>query len=192
MLRHARKLAGFAALATVALTVPMSASPAEAASGWNSLSRFTIRSAATGKCLEVADWSTARGAAIRQWDCHGGANQKWTYVPVNGRTWDVQIRNVNSGMCIDIPYASNANGVGLMQYPCKTGVTSTADQNQFFHRAQAYGSQRSEVRLETWTSGFYKAIDIPGWNTANGVRAIQYDVNGGANQIFYDGGQGWN
>jgi streptogrisin C len=29
------------------------------------------------KCVDVMDWSTADGARLITWDCHGGANQKW-------------------------------------------------------------------------------------------------------------------
>jgi len=29
------------------------------------------------KCVDVSGWSTADGARLITWDCHGGANQKW-------------------------------------------------------------------------------------------------------------------
>ncbi|WP_435864360.1 RICIN domain-containing protein [Streptomyces sparsogenes] len=37
--------------------------------------RLTSRS--SGKCLDVADESTADKAVIVQWSCTGGANQQW-------------------------------------------------------------------------------------------------------------------
>ncbi len=32
----------------------------------------------SGLCLEVGGWGTANGSPVTLWDCHGGANQKWT------------------------------------------------------------------------------------------------------------------
>ena len=31
----------------------------------------------SNKCVDVSGWSSANGARLIQWDCHGGANQKW-------------------------------------------------------------------------------------------------------------------
>ncbi|WP_345516454.1 RICIN domain-containing protein [Phytohabitans houttuyneae] len=33
----------------------------------------------SGRCLDV--WSTANGAQIQLYDCHGGANQRFNLVP---------------------------------------------------------------------------------------------------------------
>lgn len=38
---------------------------------------YQLKFAATGKCIDVRDVSTADGARIQQWDCHGGDNQVW-------------------------------------------------------------------------------------------------------------------
>ncbi len=37
----------------------------------------TIRAAHNGKCLDVANASTANLGNVHQWGCHGGNNQKW-------------------------------------------------------------------------------------------------------------------
>ena len=42
--------------------------------------RFVARH--SGKCLDVAGWSTDDGTGIIQWQCHGGANQTWLLRPV--------------------------------------------------------------------------------------------------------------
>ena len=31
----------------------------------------------SNKCVDVKDWSSANGARLIQWECTGGANQKW-------------------------------------------------------------------------------------------------------------------
>lgn len=40
---------------------------------------YEIRLADSGKCLDVKDSSTASGAKVQQWSCHGGPNQSWTF-----------------------------------------------------------------------------------------------------------------
>ena len=50
-------------------------------------------------CLDVpeADMNDRR---LQMWDCHGGNNQKWRNVPVEGSPDLIQILNVNSGKCL--------------------------------------------------------------------------------------------
>jgi hypothetical protein len=31
----------------------------------------------SNKCVDVKDWNPNNHAVLVQWDCHGGANQKW-------------------------------------------------------------------------------------------------------------------
>ncbi|MFE1907630.1 RICIN domain-containing protein [Streptomyces gardneri] len=50
----------------------------------------------SGKCLEVADWSTTNGAAVCQWTCTGGANQQWEQIPSN-YSGEYYYRNIHSG-----------------------------------------------------------------------------------------------
>lgn len=48
---------------------------------------YKIVSAATGKALDVPNFSTADGTLIDQWGDNGGANQHWQLVDVgNGLT----------------------------------------------------------------------------------------------------------
>lgn len=45
---------------------------------WALNSNGTIRNAQTGLCLDVNGASTAGGSAVIVWNCHDGANQRWT------------------------------------------------------------------------------------------------------------------
>jgi hypothetical protein len=82
----------------------------------------TIRSSVSGKCLDVVGQSKANGAAVQEYDCWGGANQKWTF-PSDGT-----IRSVNSGKCLTVPDANTANGTALMQWDCGWGARQTWSQ----------------------------------------------------------------
>jgi hypothetical protein len=55
----------------------------------------------TGKCVDVPDSSHATGARIQEWDCHGGANQRWTGIYQVDGSFLLQSKNTPS-MCITV------------------------------------------------------------------------------------------
>jgi hypothetical protein len=69
---------------------------------------------ATGKCLEVSDWSTADGADVRTWSCHGGANQRWRFEPLADGT--TRIVNQGSNKLLDVHACGTADGTDIRQY----------------------------------------------------------------------------
>jgi hypothetical protein len=73
----------------------------------------------SGKCLDVADWSTTNNAWVNQFDCHGQANQHWYFWAVPGSNPPAYlVINDWSGHCLDIPDGSSNPGVRLQQYSC--------------------------------------------------------------------------
>ncbi|MEU9048230.1 MULTISPECIES: RICIN domain-containing protein [unclassified Kitasatospora] len=77
--RHRTHAALLALAAALAIALPVAApGTAHAEQIPRYTPAFEPRNQATGKCLEVADWRTDDGAPVRQWTCHGGANQAWT------------------------------------------------------------------------------------------------------------------
>ncbi|MFO0605376.1 MAG: M12 family metallopeptidase [Polyangiales bacterium] len=77
----------------------------------------TLRNARTGKCMDVADWGRTDGAAVNQFTCHGGANQRWYFWTVPG-TSRVLVINDNSGHCLDIPWGTTNGNELLQQFSC--------------------------------------------------------------------------
>jgi alpha-D-ribose 1-methylphosphonate 5-triphosphate synthase subunit PhnL len=75
-----------------------------------------LKASHSGKCLDVANASTKNGESIMQFDCHGGDNQRVTYVPASG-----QIKFKHSGKCLDVATASNKNGEIVQQWDCHNG-----------------------------------------------------------------------
>ena len=69
---------------------------------------------ATGKCLEVSDWSTADSADVRTWTCHGGANQRWRIEPLADGT--TRIVNQGSDKPLDVAGCGTADGANVQQY----------------------------------------------------------------------------
>ena len=74
-----------------------------------------LKSAASGRCLDVNGQSTTPGVQLQIWDCNGGANQQWN---LNG---DGTITGVQSGLCLDVSGAGTANGTLVQLWSCTGG-----------------------------------------------------------------------
>ncbi|MGW0826944.1 RICIN domain-containing protein [Streptomyces sp. NPDC002845] len=61
----------------------------------------------SGKVADVAAAGTANGTDVLQWTWHGGANQKWTFVPTGDGYY--KIRSVSSGKLLEVAGLSRAN-----------------------------------------------------------------------------------
>ncbi|MFF3608141.1 RICIN domain-containing protein [Streptomyces sp. NPDC002463] len=168
---HARRL--LLALAAV-FGVLLTAAPAQADGGHVSDFTYEIRPNHTsGMCLEVADWSLANGAAVRQWPCTGGANQQWRrfYEP-NSSTGPYWYVNVNSGMCLEIGGWATYNGATANQWDCHWGANQTWYGND--------GRIRTPVEYVQ-----NKCLEIADWRVDAGAPARLWDCTGGANQSYY-------
>ena len=78
-------------------------------------STYAVKSAATGRCLDVQAASYDRGAPVNNYSCHGGDNQRWYwwYMPYYGK---YLVINQRSGMCLD--YDRLLAGTRVIQRPC--------------------------------------------------------------------------
>lgn len=129
--------------------------------------RGAVQSQASGKCLDLARGSKAEGAAIIQYDCHGGGNQKWSLEGDAGGQFHLVSRL--SQKCLG-PAQAAANGVPVAQSTC----WPSADQLWSFHDVAGVHA------LQNVASGL--CLDVPGGSTANGVRLILWSCNDGQNQ----------
>ncbi|HEX8347858.1 MAG TPA: RICIN domain-containing protein [Actinoplanes sp.] len=78
---------------------------------------FEITNTVTGRCLEIAGWSTADGAAAVTFGCHHGTNQRW-WVTRRGDGY-YEIRNESGGRCLDA--RTTRDWIGLYQWGCHGG-----------------------------------------------------------------------
>ncbi|MGY0231325.1 RICIN domain-containing protein [Longispora urticae] len=84
----------------------------------------------SGKCLDLANWSTADGGTVQQWACSGGANQQWKvqYHSANPNgTTNYMIKNVNSGKCLN----HSNSGTALYQLTCNSASTQQVWKEHF-------------------------------------------------------------
>jgi hypothetical protein len=123
----------------------------------------------SGKCADVVSQSTADGAEIAQFGCHGGANQRWQLRDVGGGY--VQLVAQHSGRCLDVSGGSTANGARVLQWACHSGT------NQQW-QLQAAGD--GYVRLVARHSG--GCLDVSGSSTADGARLQHWACHAGTNQ----------
>ena len=126
---------------------------------------YEIRSAVSGKNLEVYGVSTQGGAKITQWDATGGNNQKWKLENQSGGT--IRLTNVNSGLVLDY----NASTNSYEQWDWHGGS------NQ---RWQISKSQAGNYYIRNMSNNH--AMDVLYGNTGNGQYVVDYEYNGGINQ----------
>jgi hypothetical protein len=130
--------------------------------------------AGSGWCLDVAGPSTANGAIVQQYGCHGGDNQLW-YLDRNYTDGAWRIRNRYSGKCLAPWDGGSYNGAQMVQWTCDAN-----DPNERW----AISKRGNKVMLSHLASHRFLDLDnsggMPGYN-----KKIQvWDYNAGANQLF--------
>ncbi len=123
----------------------------------------------SGKCVDVVSASSADGAEIIQWDCHGGTNQQWEARSTGDG--HVQLVSRHSAKCLDVSGASTANGARVILWSCNGG---TNQQWQLRDNGGGY------VQIVARHSG--RCLDVIGSSTANGTRLQQYGCQSTAAQ----------
>lgn len=130
--------------------------------GWikppSSASGGQVRSAITGKCLDVNGGSSANGTPADIWTCNGSAAQTWSAHS------DGTLRAL--GKCLDVTARGTANGTKIELWDCNGG---TNQQWQVYN-----GGYRNPA------SG--RCLDDPNLSTADGTQLVLWDCNGGSNQ----------
>ncbi|MEU7871869.1 ricin-type beta-trefoil lectin domain protein [Dactylosporangium sp. NPDC049140] len=164
-----------------------------------------------GRCLDVADASTAGGAKLQLWDCHGGANQQWRTTP--GGT----LVNVGSGRCLDSPSGNTANGTRLQIWDCNGSgaqafpynggasnivgpagrcVDVAGDDTGGDGAAVLLWDCQDAARDQNWKwtgsalTTLGKCLDVAGGGTGNGTVLQLHDCTGNPAQVWVDGGNG--
>jgi Ricin-type beta-trefoil lectin domain-like len=133
--------------------------------GW-----VNIISKSSGKCLDVQGGFQSDGAAVWQWTCWEGDNQKFWLTPVAG---GYQITVKHSGLQMDVWGGPNAtyDGAPLAQYPY---WGSTNETFQVHPTADGY------YTLNPVNSG--KCLDVQGGFQSDGAAVWQWTCWGGDNQ----------
>ena len=121
----------------------------------------------SGRCLDVLGESREPGAGLIIYDCHGRANQRFSY-PAAGETGEIRVyAGEGTPLCVDAWGAGTENGTRLVVWTCHGGA------NQQWTRT-ADGAFRGAQ------SG--RCVDVLGARTENLTDVWLWDCFGGANQ----------
>ncbi|SET60164.1 Thaumatin family protein [Stigmatella erecta] len=133
---------------------------------------YVIRSAMTGKCIDIAASGTADGTKVQQWDCNGTNAQKFRISPTSGGYW--KIINVNSGKGLDVKDGSTALNAEIHQW---SYVGANNQQFKFVDR----GSSRFSIHARHTDM----VVDLYWGKPDNGTGYVQYPFTAGQNnQLF--------
>ncbi len=123
------------------------------------------------KCVSVDGASSQNGAAMVQWDCVNGSNQKWKLTATSAGYYTVSAEN--SGKCMSVDGASVQNGARVIQWDC---VNGTNQEWKLVQKDSGYFS------IESRNGG--KCLSVAGASTQNGAALVQWDCVEGTNQHF--------
>ncbi|MEV0006032.1 endo-1,4-beta-xylanase [Micromonospora sp. NPDC050980] len=113
----------------------------------------------SGRCIDVPNSSQTNGTRVQLYDCHGQANQQWTY------TASRQLTVYGGSRCLDA--GGSGNGAGIQIYSCN-----------------GQSNQQWNVNSNGTITGVQSGRCLDVWGTGNGQQVQLYDCNGQANQRF--------
>ncbi|MDB4945706.1 MAG: hypothetical protein JWP97_5240 [Labilithrix sp.] len=151
-------LLALAAIVPACAADPVDAEEAEASAAVSTGGKPLVGIA--GKCLDVFGGSTANGATVGIYGCHGSAWQQWTLT-------ENTLVGVG-GKCLDVAGAGTANGTIVQLYACNGSP------------AQVWSYTGGE--LVNPRSG--KCLDVKDFSSADGATVQIWDCHGGANQLW--------
>ena len=130
---------------------------------------YYLIKAPNGKVLEVKNFNTENGAAIRLWDYAGHPWQQWKFVDAGDGRW--RIENRFTGKMIDLALGGVVEGTWLHQWSRTSGLS------QCWALEPTRGGR---TRIRNVLADKY--IDLVGMNTANGAQAQIWNYVSGGNQ----------
>ncbi|SCF46812.1 Lysophospholipase L1 [Micromonospora matsumotoense] len=114
----------------------------------------------SGRCVDVPGSAATNGLQVQLWDCHGGANQQWTYT--SGRALTVL-----GTKCLDAAGYGTTPGTQVTTYDCHGGA-----------------NQQWNVNANGTITGVQSGLclDAASQGTANGTKLVLWTCSGQANQ----------
>jgi cell wall-associated NlpC family hydrolase len=131
----------------------------------------SLRSAASGRCLDAVGGGNANGTPLQLYDCSGAPWQKWIGPPSpNGGD---PIRSIGTGRCLDVTGAGISPGTRLQTWDCNGGA-----QQQWI---------LDGTQLRVYAN---MCLDAVGGGTANGTQIQVWPCNGYPQQQWTWGADG--
>jgi len=123
---------------------------------------YTVVNRNSGKCLDLANGSSADGADVRQWTCNGTTAQQWRWEDLGDDT--SRLVNVAGGKVLDVADCGTADGTDVRQWSWLDNACQ-----RFRPIATDEGGW---VRIANANSG--KVLDVADCGTADGTDVRQW------------------
>jgi hypothetical protein len=130
----------------------------------------TLRSLASGKCVDLPAGETGDGTELIQYDCHGGPNQQWRIESLGDA--GVRIISAMTGKCVGTKPRRSGGGAYVVKVACDGSLGelwSVRDDGN------GYVLQNIASRL---------CIDVLGASNANGTKLLGWRCTGESNQTW--------
>lgn len=85
---------------------------------------YEVVNSRSGQCLSIFYGSTAAGAGLVQYTCHGWTDQTWDLVPVRDPVigYSLMLTSRLTGMAVDVPGDTIIQGAQFDQWPVTAGI----------------------------------------------------------------------
>jgi len=130
-----------------------------------------VLSLGSGKCLDLERGSTSDGPVVIQFDCHEGANQRWSFVDTGGGGY--RIVSQLSNKCIGIDRAGPGSSGAIVQSTCGAGASE-----QLWRLVGGGGG----YFIKAIASGL--CLDVPGASTISGAKLVAWRCTEKENQAW--------
>lgn len=164
---------GLLTLPLVALALGLTAAPASADTDW-----YQFSSKWSGKCMDLRDQEANSATPhVQQWSCKNNvSNQQWS--PVLQTNGTVQLVSNRTGKCLSVDGHADFAGALIVTASC---FTADAWQ-QWRFQTNPFPNATGSAWLVNSHSG--KCVELPGWNTDDGLLLAQSDCVGGWKQYW--------
>jgi hypothetical protein len=140
----------------------------------------SIQNVYSGKCLDIPWGSTAEGAPVNQYTCHGGPAQQFVVEPHPQFGGWVRIRNLRSNLCVAGVQNTSTESTRLIQVRCNDLYGVNWERNNI---EPLNGGYRARFR---WTYDSAYCIDVPGdrwWRNSIQLQAYRPCHHGALQQF---------
>lgn len=157
----------------LALVMVLTAAPA-GATNW-----FHLSSKWSGKCVDVRDQEADDSDGhVQQWKCKDVSNQQWLGVLQYDGTY--QLISRRNGKCLAVDGGVTYSGALIVTQTCLADNTAA----RWRFRYDPFPNASGSYWLVNAHSG--KCLELPGWNTGDGLLLAQSDCVGGWKQYWND------
>jgi ricin-type beta-trefoil lectin protein len=135
----------------------------------------------SAKCMDVQGPSTANGATIHQWTCHGGTNQQWRFQQDWFTDGYFLMVAAHSNKCADVAGVSTSNGARVHQWACHNGANQ---QWSIGPGPSGFPTPGAQYRYQIRNRHSGKCLEVANGSTGQGAIIRQWTCNGGLNQLW--------